>query len=81
MRTCLVYGTFGWLVVTGLLHFIVDVVAQHLRGARAPGLATSLYCGLNTSFAFGQVVFGYFACGWPGGSRVSWESAWPRCCA
>lgn len=58
MRTYLVYGTFGWLVVTGLLHFIVDVVAQHLRGARAPGLATSLYYGLNTSFAFGQVVFG-----------------------
>jgi len=58
MRTYLVYGTFGWLVLTGLLHFIIDVAAQHLRGARPPGLATSLYYGLNTSFALGQILCG-----------------------
>ncbi len=78
MRTYLVYGTFGWLVVTGLLHFIVDVAAQHLAARGAPGLATSLYYGLNTSFALGQILCGCFACGWPGGSLASWESAWSR---
>ena len=58
MHKYLAYSAFGWLAFTGVCHFIVDVVSQHLRGKRAPGLETSLYYGLNSAFALGQVAFG-----------------------
>ncbi len=58
MHTWLVYTAYGWLALTGALHFIVDVVSQHLRGKRAPGLETTLYYGLNTAFSLGQLAFG-----------------------
>lgn len=54
----IIHAAYGWLVLSGVLHFVVDVVSQHLRGKRAPGVETTLYYGLNTAFALGQVVFG-----------------------
>jgi hypothetical protein len=53
-----VYAAYGWLALAGTLHFAVDVVSQYLRGKRAPGLETTLYYGLNSAFALGQVAFG-----------------------
>lgn len=58
MHQYIVYAAYGWLALTGILHFVVDVVSQHLRGKRAPGLETTLYYGLNSAFALGQVAFG-----------------------
>ena len=58
MHTYIVYAAYGWLTLSGLLHFIVDVVSQYLRGTRAPGPETTLYYGLNAAFALGQVAFG-----------------------
>lgn len=54
----IVYAAYGWLTLSGILHFVIDVVSQHLRGKRAPGLETTLYYGLNSAFALGQVAFG-----------------------
>lgn len=58
MHNYILYAAYGWLVLTGVLHFVVDVVSQHLRGLRAPSLETTLYYGLNTAFSLGQVAFG-----------------------
>lgn len=58
MRRNLALAAYGWLAATGLLHFVIDVVAQFLRGARAPGTETMLYYGLNAAFACGQLMFG-----------------------
>jgi len=66
MFTYLVRAAYGWLVVSGVLHFIVDVVSQYVRGVREPGAATQLYYGLNSAFAFGQFAFGLF------GLLLSW---------
>lgn len=49
---------YGWLALSGVLHFAIDVVAQFIRGTRPPGAETTLYYGLNTAFACGQVSFG-----------------------
>ncbi|HEY6773067.1 MAG TPA: hypothetical protein VI140_03770 [Oxalicibacterium sp.] len=58
MRRHFALAAYGWLTVTGLLHFVIDVVAQFLRGARVPGPETMLYYGLNSAFAAGQLTFG-----------------------
>lgn len=58
MHKYIVYTAYGWLTLTGSLHFIVDVVSQYLRGKRQPGLETTLYYGLNAAFSLGQVAFG-----------------------
>ncbi|MEO9337155.1 hypothetical protein ABFT80_06930 [Mesorhizobium sp. SB112] len=58
MHTYLAYGAFGWLTFTGVAHFLVDVVSQYLRGKRPPNVETTLYYGLNSAFALGQVLFG-----------------------
>lgn len=58
MHKNIIYAAYGWLVLTGVLHFVVDVVSQHLRGKRSPSLETTLYYGLNAAFSLGQVVFG-----------------------
>ncbi|WP_313324720.1 hypothetical protein [Sphingobium yanoikuyae] len=63
MKAYVATAAFGWLVFTGIAHFVVDVVSQHLRGKRTPSVETSLYYGLNSSFALGQVVFG-LTCLW-----------------
>jgi hypothetical protein len=58
MHKILLYAAFAWLTATGALHFGIDVAAQYLRGKRLPGAETTLYYGLNTAFALGQVIFG-----------------------
>ena len=58
MHKYILYAGYGWLVLTGVLHFIVDVVSQHLRGKRIPSQETTLYYGFNAAFSLGQVVFG-----------------------
>ena len=58
MHKSLVYTAYGWLTFTGVMHFVIDVVSQHLRGKHAPGTETTLYYGLHSAFALGQFVFG-----------------------
>ena len=58
MHKYIIYAAYGWLALSGTLHFIVDVVSQYLRGKRLPGAETTLYYGLNSAFSLGQVVFG-----------------------
>lgn len=60
MQKYIIYTAYGWLTLTGILHFIVDVASQYLRSARAPGLETTLYYGLNSAFSLGKIVFGLF---------------------
>lgn len=54
----LAHGAYGLLLFIGVGHFVADVVAQKLRGVRPPGLETTRFYGLNTSYALGQVVLG-----------------------
>lgn len=61
MHRIFAYSAFGWLALSGMLHFIVDVVSQHVLGKREPGLETTLYYGLHTAYAAGQVLFGLLA--------------------
>jgi hypothetical protein len=60
MHKYIVYAAYGWIALSGALHFAVDVVSQYLRGKREPGLETTLYYGLNSAFSLGQVAFGLF---------------------
>lgn len=57
----LLYVAYGWLVTGGVLHFAVDVVSQSVRGKRVPSPATTLYYGLNSTYAVSQVLFGVLA--------------------
>jgi hypothetical protein len=58
MHKILSYVAFGWLTLGSTLHFVIDVVAQQLRGKRAPGPETNLYYGLHSSYTLGQVMLG-----------------------
>lgn len=58
MHKYIVYAAYGWLALSGILHFAIDVVSQYLRGKRVPGMETTLYYGLNSAFSLGQVAFG-----------------------
>jgi len=58
MHKYLVYAAFGTLTFFGTLHFLIDVVSQHVRGVREPGPATDLYYGLHSAYALGQAAFG-----------------------
>lgn len=58
MARYLTLAAFGWLTLTGTLHFAIDVVGQYLRGNHVPGPQTTLYYGLHSVFALGQVLFG-----------------------
>lgn len=58
MHKYIIYTAYGGLTLTGILHFAIDVASQHLRGKHPPGVETTLYYGLNSAFALGQVVFG-----------------------
>lgn len=60
MKIILWFVAYGWIIVTGFMHFIVDVVSQYVRGVRVPGTETTFYYGMNTAFALGQIVFGLF---------------------
>lgn len=61
MHRTLLYGAFGFLLFSGVMHFAVDVVHQYLRGARAAGTETTYYFGMHSAFALGQVAFGILA--------------------
>jgi len=58
MHKYIVYAAYGWLTFTGVMHFAIDVVSQHLRGKHVPSTETTLYYGLHSAFALGQFVFG-----------------------
>jgi len=60
MYTYIVHAAYGWLAVTGALHFLVDVVWHYLRGARGSDIDSMLYYGVHSAFSLGQVVFGVF---------------------
>jgi hypothetical protein len=68
MHKYAIYATYGWLTLSGTLHFVVDVLSQYLRGKRVPGPETTLYYGLNTTFSLSQVVFGLF------GLFIAWRA-------
>lgn len=68
MRSYLLYASFGWLALSGVLHFVADVLNQYLRGKRAPGLETSLYYGLHSAFSLGQLAFGLL------GLYLAWQA-------
>jgi len=57
----LLYGAYSWLLLSGLLHFGIDVVSQYFRGTRTPGPSTTLYYGLNSSYAASQILFATLA--------------------
>lgn len=58
MHKYLVYATYGWLAFAGVSHFIADVLSQYVRGKHFPSVETTLYYGLNTAFAWGQITVG-----------------------
>ncbi len=58
MNKYFVFATYGWLTLSGLLHFSIDVVSHALRGKHPPGPETTLYYGLHSAFSLGQVAFG-----------------------
>jgi hypothetical protein len=62
-------AAFGWLSLGGLLHFLIDVISQYVRGKRVPSPETTLFYGMNTAYAFGQVVFGLAGLWLAGGAR------------
>lgn len=57
MHKTLLQITYWTLLASGILHYIADVLSQYLRGVRTPSAETTLYYGLNTAYALGQVVF------------------------
>lgn len=61
MHKFLLYAGYGYLAVSGVLHFLVDVVAHHFHHQRAAGPETAMYNGLHSAYALGQVVFGLIA--------------------
>jgi hypothetical protein len=68
MHKYILYAAYGWLTLTGVLHFAIDVVSQHLRGKHPPGAETTLYYGLHSAYALGQVAFGLL------GLLVAWRA-------
>lgn len=56
-----IYAAYGWLALSGIMHFCMDVLHPYLTGKRAPGVETNLYYGLHSAFALGQVAFGLAA--------------------
>ena len=61
LHLSLLYAAYGWLLLSGTLHFAIDVVGQYARGKRLPGNATTLYYGLNSAYALSQVLFAALA--------------------
>ena len=57
MHKNLLYAAYGYLLVTAVLHYLIDVVAQYARQHRAPSAATTMYWGLHSAYSLGQVVF------------------------
>ena len=61
MHRNLLYAAYGFLLLSGILHFSIDVVSQYMRGKRTPGSEATLYYGLNTAYALGQIFFAWLA--------------------
>ncbi|MDG2522579.1 hypothetical protein P7B02_13600 [Caulobacter segnis] len=61
MRRNLLFVAYGYLFWAGALHFLIEVVLSHLGGRLTPGPQTSLYYGLHSAYALGQVAFGLAA--------------------
>ena len=61
MHKLFLYAAYGWLLVGSTLHFFIDVVSQHLRGRRVPGVETTLYYGMHSSYTLGQALFAIVA--------------------
>jgi hypothetical protein len=61
VHNLLLYGAYCWLLLSGLSHFGIDVVSQYIRGKRAPSPETTLYFGLNSSYAVSQTLFAVLA--------------------
>lgn len=61
LHISLLYAAYGWLLLSGTLQFAIDVVGQYTRGKQAPGPATTLYYGLNSAYALGQVLLAALA--------------------
>ncbi len=61
LHLSLLYAAYGWLLLSGTLHFAIDVVGQYARGKRLPGTETTLYYGLNSAYALSQVLFAALA--------------------
>lgn len=61
MHKTLLLATYWTLLAAGTLHFIADVLSQYFRGLRKPGYETTLYYGLHSAYALGQVVFAIVA--------------------
>ena len=57
MHRKLLYAAYSWLLLSGTLHFCIDVMSQYLRGKRAPGPEATLYYRLNTTYALSEVLF------------------------
>jgi hypothetical protein len=61
LHNFLLYAGYGWLLLSAFLHFGIDVVSQYVRGKRPPGPATTLYFGLNSTYAISQALFAALA--------------------
>lgn len=61
VSTVLLYVAYSWLMLSGLLQIGIDVISQHLRGVRKPGIETTLYYGLNTAYGLSQILFAALA--------------------
>ncbi|MGI4828675.1 MAG: hypothetical protein ACRYFU_10875 [Janthinobacterium lividum] len=57
----LLYGAYDWLPLSGVLHFVVDVVSQYLRRKHAPSPATTLYYGMNSTYAMSKFLLAALA--------------------
>lgn len=55
------YAAYGWLTLSGIMHMCIDVLYPYATGKRAPSTETTLYYGLHSAFALGQIVFGLTA--------------------
>jgi len=64
MHHMVLFAVYGWLTLSGVVHFMIDVVSHHVRDKHPPGLAASQYYGLNSSYAAGQAAYGAL-CLWP----------------
>ncbi|MFB9331126.1 hypothetical protein ACFFSY_34765 [Paenibacillus aurantiacus] len=54
------FVAYGWIIVTGFMHFIIDVISQYVRGIRVPSTETTFYYGMNTAVSLGQIILGVF---------------------
>ena len=54
-------AAYAWLLLSGTLHFAIDVVGQYARRKRPSGAESTLHYGLNSAYALSQVLFAVLA--------------------